>query len=55
MTISKKSVSPKCKLDIDGIKIKLVEKFEYLVSLVKSDAKSDQEVKQRIGIEKNSI
>jgi len=38
MTISKKSVSPKCNLDIDGIKIKQVENFEYLGSLVTSDA-----------------
>ena len=46
MTISKKSVSPKFNLDIDGIKIKQVEKFEYLGSLVTSDAKSDQEIKR---------
>ena len=55
MTISKKSVSPKCNLDIDGIKIKQVEKFEYLGSLVTSDAKSDQEIKRRIGIAKTAF
>ena len=54
MTNSKKSGSPKCKLDIDGIKIKQVGKFEYLGSLVTSDAKSDQEVKRRIGIAKTA-
>jgi len=47
MTISKKIVSPKCELDIDGVKIKQVETFEFLGSLVTSDAKSDQELKQR--------
>ena len=52
MTISKRRVSPKCKLDNDGIKIKQVEKFKYLGSLVTSDAKSDQEIKQRIEITK---
>ena len=55
ITISKKSVSPKCNLDIDGIKIKQVEKFEYLGSLVTSDAKSDQEIKRRIGIAKTAF
>ena len=42
MTISKKNTSPKCKIEIDGIEIKQVEKFEYLGSLITSDAKSDQ-------------
>ena len=55
MTISKKSLSPECKLDIDGIKIKQVEKCEYLESLVTSDAKSDQEIKRRIGIAKTAF
>ena len=52
MTISQKIVRSKYKLDIDAIKIKQVEKFEYLGSLVTSDAKSDQEIKRRIGIAK---
>ena len=55
MTISKKNVSPKCKLEIDGIEIKLVDKFEYLGSLIASDAKSDQEIKRRIGIAKTAF
>ena len=55
MTISKKSVSPMCSLDIDGIKIKQAEKFEYLGSLVTSDAKSDQEIKRRIRIAKTAF
>ena len=55
MTISKKRVSPKCKLDIDGIKIKQVENFEYLGSLVTSDAKPDQEIKRRIVIAKTAF
>ena len=48
MTVSKKNLSPKCKLDIDGTEIKQVDKFEYLGSLLTSDAKSDQEIKRRI-------
>ena len=55
VTVSKKNVSPKCKLEIDGTEIKQVVKFEYLGSLIASDAKSDQEIKQKIGIAKNSI
>ena len=54
MTISKRNVSPKCKLEIDGIEIKHVDKFEYLGSLITSDAKSDQEIKRRIGIAKTA-
>ena len=55
MTISKKNVSPKCKIEIDGIEIKQVEKFEYLGSLKTSDAKSDQEIKRRNGIAKTAF
>ena len=55
MTISKKNVSPKCKIEIDGIEIKQVEKFEYLGSLITSDAKSDQEIKRTIGITKTAF
>ena len=55
MTISTRSVSPKCKLDIDEIKIKQVKRFEYLRSLVTSYANSDQEIKQRIGIAKTAF
>ena len=54
ITISKKNVSPKCKIEIDGIEIKQVGKFEYLGSLITPDAKSDQEIKRRIGIAKMS-
>ena len=55
MNISKKIVIPKCKLDIDGIIIKQVEKFEYLGSLIALGAKSDQEIKRRIGIAKTAF
>ena len=55
MTISKRNVSPKCKLEFDGIEIKQVNKFEYLGSLITSDAKSDQEIKRRIGIAKTAF
>ena len=55
MTVSEKNVSPKCKLEIDGIEIKQVDKFEYLGSLMTSDAKSNQEMKRRIGIAKTGF
>ena len=55
MTVSKKNVSPKCKLEIDGLEIKQVDKFKYLGSLIASDAKSDQEIKRRIGIAKTAF
>ena len=45
MTISKKSISPMCSIEIDRIAIKQVDKFEYLGSLITSDVKSDQEIK----------
>ena len=55
MTISKKNTNPKCKIEIDEIEIKQVEKLEYLGSLITSDAKSDQEIKRRIGIAKTAF
>ena len=39
MTISKKNASPKCKIKFDGIESKQAEQFEYLRSLITSDAK----------------
>lgn len=54
MTISM-NTSPKCKIEIDGIEIKQVEIFEYLGTLIPSDAKSDQEIKRRIGIAKQHL
>ena len=54
VTISKKNASPKCKIEIDGIVTKQVEKFDYLGSLITSDAKSDQEIKRNWHC-KNSI
>ena len=55
MAISKRIVSPPCKVEFDGIGIKQVEKFEYLGSIITSDAKSDQEIKRRIGIAKTAF
>ena len=55
MTISKKSISAMCNIIIDRIEIKQVNKFETLGNLITSDAKSDQEIKQRIGITKTDV
>ena len=55
MTVSKKNVSPKCKLEIDGVEIKQVDKFEYLGSLITSDAKSDQEINEELELQKQHL
>ena len=52
MNISKRNASPKCKIEIE---IKQVDKFQYLGSLITSDAKSGQEIKRRIGIAKTAF
>ncbi|XP_069985631.1 uncharacterized protein [Penaeus vannamei] len=55
MPISRKNTSPKSKIEMNGIEVKPVEIIEYLRSLITSDAKSDQEIKRRIGIPKTTF
>ena len=43
-------MSQTCNIEIDRIAMKQVDNFEYLGSLITSDAKSDQDIKRRIGI-----
>src|SRR5688572_23803242 len=54
MVISKK-ISPKCELNLDGSKIKQVEKFNYLGSLITEDGRCDGEIKRRIALIKDAF
>ena len=54
MVISK-GVSPRCELFLDGVKIKQVESFTYLESVINGKAKCDEEIKRRIGMAKNAF
>ena len=54
MVISK-GVSPRCELFLDGVKIKQVESFTYLGSVINEKAKCDEEIKRRIGMAKNAL
>ena len=50
--VSKQKTRPTCNITINNKKIKQVDKFEYLGSLITSDAKCDQEINRRIGMTK---
>ena len=54
MVISK-GVSPRCELFLDEVKIKQVESFIYLGSVINGKAKCDEEIKRRIGMAKNAF
>ena len=48
--VSKKSIIPKCKLQIGNYIIKQVQSFKYLGSTITADGKCDVEKRARIGI-----
>ena len=52
LVVSKQKTRPTCNITINNKKIKQVDKFEYLGSLITSDAKCDQEINRRIGMAK---
>ena len=52
LVVSKQKIRPTCNVTIINEKIKQVDKFEYLGSLITSDAKYDQEINRRIGMAK---
>src|SRR5688572_27004482 len=52
--ISKK-ISSKCELNLDGSKIKQVEKLIYLGSLITEDGRCDGEIKRRIDLAKDAF
>jgi hypothetical protein len=55
MVISCKKSTPECNIFIHGRKIKQVEQFSFLGSLMTSDGKCDLEIKRRIGIAKTAF
>ena len=52
VAVSKQKTRPTCNVTINNEKFKQVDKFEYLGSLITSDAKCDQEINRRIGMAK---
>ena len=52
MAISKKQQQVECTLLIDNVRIKQLNKFNYLGSMLNSDGRSVMEVKRRIAIAK---
>ena len=55
LVVSKQKTRPTCNVTINNEKIKQVDKFEYLGSLITSDAKCDQEINRRIGMAKVAL
>jgi len=53
MVISKSSVTPSCNITVNGDKLKQVDQFIYLGSLISQNGRCDKEIKRRIGISKN--
>ncbi|XP_069993113.1 uncharacterized protein [Penaeus vannamei] len=54
MVVSKHT-SPPCELKIEQEKIKKVQKFNYLGSMVSDDGRCDTEIRKRIGIAKDTF
>ncbi|XP_069972232.1 uncharacterized protein [Penaeus vannamei] len=54
MVVSKRT-SPPCELKIGQEKIKKVQKFNYLGSMVSEDGRCDTEIRKRIGIAKDTF
>ena len=50
LVVSKQKTRPNCNITIKNESIEQVDKFEYLGSLIMSDAKCDQEINRRIGM-----
>ena len=45
-----KNAQPTCHITVKGESLEQVDQFTYLGSMATADAKSDQEIKRRIGI-----
>ena len=52
MVFSKAKVNPACSVSVQGNVLGQVQSFVYLGSLFTSDARSDKEIRRRIGIAK---
>ena len=55
MVFSKSRNVPKCNIYLDNEKIKQVQEFEYLGSIITSDVKCDKDIKRRIAIAKKKF
>lgn len=55
MVISKKKVSPKCNLTVNGTPIQQVNKVKYLGAIITADGKTLEDVKSRIGQAKSAF
>jgi len=53
VVISKSSVTPSCNITVNVDKLKQVDQFIYLGSLISQDGRCDKEIKRRIGISNN--
>ena len=53
MVISESSATPSCNITVNGDKLKQVDQFIYLGSLISQDGRCDKDIKRRIGISKN--
>jgi len=53
VVIWKSSVTLSCNITVNGDKLKQVDHFIYLGSLISQDGRRDKEIKRRIGISKN--
>ena len=54
MVFSKSRNVPTCNIYLDNEKIKQVQEFEYLGSIITSDVKCDKDIKRRIAIERKN-
>jgi len=54
MIFSKSATKPTCNITVKGEPLEQMDQFTYLGSVVTTDAKSDQEIKRRIGIAKTA-
>ena len=55
MVFSKAKVNPACSVSVHGNVLGQVQSFVYLGSLFTSDARSDKEIRRRIGIVKSTF
>ena len=55
MVFSKAKVNPACSVSVHGNVLGQVQSFVYLGSLFTSDARSDKEIRRRIGIAKSTF
>ena len=55
MVFSKRKTIPTCNIYLENEKIKQVQEFKYLGSMITSDVRCDQDIKCRIAIAKKTF